>query len=314
MHSKMAAWSDAQWAAYNAQWQWSGSGDWQCSGSDWHGGGGLSPHTGKGQGQGRQRGEAQAAGGQGKGNAQEQGKGRGQAHSGGSSPLGGTGKGQRQDRDGQGATAEAAGGTGKGKGNLQGGQSKGQGQASSSGAAQGGGVSSLGGKTGEQFLRKKGQDIRRRCQEAKRAPKETEAGRLRQQKSEWYAAQASRSGGVSPQAEPIPHSMTIPWPYSFAEMGQEFMKTWIDEGDERGFNLRLGTFRNSQWKENLEQCASMYRLRITQKEKKPDRAGAVELFFEFAKASREMGFKNASLPWSEIIEWWDGEDRTGSRR
>ena len=61
----------------------------------------------------------------------------------------------------------------------------------------------------------------------------------------------------------------------------------------------------------------MYRLRITQKEKKPDRAGAVELFFEFAKASREMGFKNcenASLPWSEIIEWWDGEDRTGSRR
>ena len=312
MHSKMAAWSDAQWAAYNAQWQWSGSGDW--SGSDWHGGGGLSPHTGKGQGQGRQRGEAQAAGGQGKGTAQEQGKGRGQAHSGGSSPLGGTGKGQRQDRDGQGATAEAAGGTGKGKGNLQGGQSKGQGQASSSGAAQGGGVSPSGGLSGQEFIRKKRRRREAPLSGGQTAPKETEAGRLRQQKSEWYAAQASRSGGVSPQAESIPHSMTIPWPYSFAEMGQEFMKTWIEEGDERGFNLRLSGFRNSQWKESPEQCASMYRLRITHQEKKPDRAGAVELFFELAKASRQMGLKDASLPCQQIIEWWDGEDRTGSRR
>ena len=40
----------------------------------------------------------------------------------------------------------------------------------------------------------------------------------------------------------------------------------------------------------------MYRLRITQKEKKPDPTGAVELFFEFAKAAREMGFREASLP------------------
>ena len=58
----------------------------------------------------------------------------------------------------------------------------------------------------------------------------------------------------------------------------------------------------------------MYRLRITQKEKKPDRAGAVELFFEFATASQQQGFKEATLPWEQIIEWWDGEDRTGSRR
>ena len=37
--------------------------------------------------------------------------------------------------------------------------------------------------------------------------------------------------------------------------------------------------------------ASMYRLRITQRGGKPDPTGAVELFFEFAKASREMGFR-----------------------
>ena len=73
-------------------------------------------------------------------------------------------------------------------------------------------------------------------------------------------------------------------------------------------------WRNSHWKESSETCATMFRLRITQKEKKPDPTGAVELFFEFAKASREMGFKEESLPWQQIIEWWDGEDRPGSRR
>ena len=25
-------------------------------------------------------------------------------------------------------------------------------------------------------------------------------------------------------------------------------------------------------------------------------------------------FKEESLPWQQIIEWWDGEDRTGPRR
>ena len=153
--------------------------------------------------------------------------------------------------------------------------------------------------------------MRRAYLESQRAPKETPAGQRRQKKSEWYAAQASSSGGVSPQVEAIPHCISIPWPYSFAEMGPEFMWKWIDEGDQRGFNLRLSGWRNSHWKESLEQCASMYRLRITQKEKKPDPTGAVELFFEFVKALREMGFREESLPWQQIIEWWDGEDRTG---
>ena len=58
----------------------------------------------------------------------------------------------------------------------------------------------------------------------------------------------------------------------------------------------------------------MYRLRITQKDKKPDAAGAVELFFEFAKASRERGMKEESLPWGAIIDWWDGQDPTETRR
>ena len=82
--------------------------------------------------------------------------------------------------------------------------------------------------------------MRRRWQEGKWVPKDTEAGRRRQQKSEWYAWQASSSGGVSPQeVESIPHMMEIPWPYSFSQMGKDFMQKWTEEGNERGFNLRL---------------------------------------------------------------------------
>ena len=132
--------------------------------------------------------------------------------------------------------------------------------------------------------------------------------------SEYYAAQHA-SGSVSPQAEPeaIPHSMSIPWPHSFAQLGPELMQHWRSEGDERGFNLRSSGWRNSQWAESLETCVSMYRLRITQKEGKPDPDGAVQLFFEFAMAAqehaRENGLGESSLPWQELIERWDGHRR-----
>ena len=58
----------------------------------------------------------------------------------------------------------------------------------------------------------------------------------------------------------------------------------------------------------------MYRLVFTGDEKKPDRSAAVSLLFEFARAAAKEPEKPAMLPWEQIIEWWDGEDRTGSRR
>ena len=88
--------------------------------------------------------------------------------------------------------------------------------------------------------------------EAQKAPKQTEAGRRRQQKSEYYAAMARSGGGPSPQVEAIPHQLAIPWPYSYNQLGQEFMQQWMEEGDQRGFSLRLTGWRNSHWKEAAE--------------------------------------------------------------
>ena len=276
----MTWWGDGDWSWWgDGDWSWWGDGDWSWSGGDWRGGGGLSPHTDTGKGKGQQQGT-----GKGKGNAQEQGTGKG-----------------------KGATAEAAGGTGKGKGAAA---------ATAAGTGKDGGVSPFGNLTGQEWIRQKGKASRRAYQAAQKAPKETAAAQRRQQRSEYYAAQVR--GGVSPQAEPeeIPHSMSIPWPHSFKELGAEFMQHWQNEGDERGFSLRLAGWRNSQWKEDAGTCASMYRLRITQKEKKPDPDGAVQLFFEFSQAAkvhaRENGLGETSLPWQELIEWWDGQVDDGA--
>ena len=138
----------------------------------------------------------------------------------------------------------------------------------------------------------------------------------RQQKSEYYAWQASLSGGVSPQQEreSLPHQLDVPWPYSWKEMGADFMKEWQEESKLRGFNIRLSAWHNSHWKESLEHCASTYRLSITGDADNPDRSGAVKMLFDFAKAAQAQPHKPATLPWEQIIQWWDGEDRTRSRR
>ena len=92
------------------------------------------------------------------------------------------------------------------------------------------------------------------------------------------------------------------------------MNHWKEECKQRGFKIRLSGWRDSTWRDSPEQCASMYRLVFTGDAKKPDRSAAVELLFEFARAAAKEPDKPSTLPWEQIIEWWDGEDRTGSRR
>ena len=130
--------------------------------------------------------------------------------------------GGRGDDKGKGQ-GQAAGGDGKGKGQGQArakGKGKGEGQASSSGAAQDGGQSPLGGLSGQEYLRQKGQDVKRRYREKTWGPQETEAGWRRQKEAEYYRDQASIGGGESPAARgSIPHQLEAPWPYSYAKMG-----------------------------------------------------------------------------------------------
>ena len=273
----MASWWGSQWkgawwqsqSSGSGSWSWSGSGDWRGGGGG--GGGGVSPETdtGKSKGQG-QGGDDKKGEGQGQGGDGKKGKGQGQGGDGISLVQG----------------AEEAAGGGKSPG----------------------GKDQLGGKTGQEFVRAKGEDLRRQYLQAQQRPAETDAGRKRQAKNRYYAEKARSSGLSLEDLEPMPHAISIPWPYKYKDMGEEFMSFWKKEGDDRGFSLRLSGWRNSQWREASDVCATMFRLRITQKDKLPDAAGAVELFFEFAKAAREQGFKADSLPWEQIIEWWDGED------
>ena len=284
-------WGNARWADGGGWWTAADGGDWWPDGNwtDWRGG--------KGKGQGCGGPPTDPAKGKGQGQARARGKGKGQGCGGQSPPTdaGGPSKGQgaacpSDGGEGQGAACPSDGGKGK---------------------------HPFDGATGQEWLRAKGKATIRNYQAAQKAPAKTEAGRRRQQRSEHYVAQRA-SGGMCPEAEPeeTPHVMQIPWPHSFAELGGEFMSHWQKEGNERGFNLRLSTWRNSHWKESPETCASMYRLRLTQKDKRPDTEGAAQLFFEFASAAVEhaqtTGLTGATLPWHELIEWWDGQVDDGA--
>ena len=112
----------------------------------------------------------------------------------------------------------------------------------------------------------------------------------------------------------VGHQLEVPWPHSHKEMGAEFMAAWTADALQRGFKLRLSVYRDSEWKRNAVKCASMYRLCFTGDAQKPDRSAAVELLWDFARAAAQEPEKKSTLPWEQIIQWWDGEDRTGSRR
>ena len=153
-------------------------------------------------------------------------------------------------------------------------------------------------------------------------PPQTESQYRRQQKNWEYSqaalnkgassgAAASSTGGQSPDGpEEIPHQLVIPWPHSYKQMTHDFMKEWMDKADELGFSLRLGSWRNAAWKTDPVLSASQYRLRITAQD--PDMLDlhqrAVGLVVEFALASKTLHLLPSSLPWADIIQWWDGED------
>ena len=288
-----AQWSHAEWATYMARWTVEEWQRWEARP------GGKSPTQVVGGGQGKGRGHWD---GDGKGRGHWGGQGKGRGHRGGQADGGGKGKG--------GGTPQAqADGGGKGKGGghdkgqaEQGGQGKGKGVSSSSGGS--GGQSPLG-MSGQEFLQQKGDKIKNTFKENQWKAPETAPQRRRQARSAWYAAS---TGGESLGPEEIAHQLSVPWPHSYKDMGAEFMSEWRAEAEARGFSLRLTTWRNSMWKDNPELCASQYRLRITGKSDRPNRDAAVEIIFLFAEAAKKLLLAPSTLPWQQIIEWWDGKD------
>ena len=288
----------AEWDAYYAQWQgWESPWpSWEQAGGGWvtpwwwaaqTGGGGWSPQGCGEKGQG----------GQGRGGQWQKGHGQ-----------------HRERRHWQ---PKGAGGDGPGKGKAD---ARGGGDGKGKAAAQvGGGVSPLDGLSGEQWLTEKGKGVRRACLALRHAPAETPAAQRRQQNHAHYAAQAAlaRASGVvppEPEVKSVPHQLELPWPHSHKEMGAAFMEKAKENAQERGFNLRLSGYRDEQWRKDPVKCASMYRLCFTGDPLRPDRSAAVELLWEFARAAAKEPDKPSTLPWEQIIEWWDGEDRMGSRR
>ena len=75
--------------------------------------------------------------------------------------------------------------------------------------------------------------------------------------------------------------------------------------------MKLSGWRNSKYRDSPETVAANYRLQLIGDKKNPKRMEAVQILCEFAEAShkqRPVPVKS-SLPWEEIIAWWDGEDR-----
>ena len=247
--------------------------DWEQEAGDGRVIGGLSP--GKGRGQPGQR--PKAAG---------QGKGQGQQWQ---------GKGPHQHK-GAGAGRGAAPRAEHAKGHGGGGGSKGQGQA----AEQAAGSPPLGDQTGHDYLASKGAAVRRAYLQNLYGP--ASAGTRRQDRAQSFAY-------VSPIEQPsLPHQLEVAWPYGYVEMGRDFMEEWQAEAKDNGLSLRLTSFRNSGWRENPVQAASMYCLKLTGDPERPDQPFMQQFLFDFAVAVSSLRLPPSPLPWREIIRRWHGED------
>ena len=79
----------------------------------------------------------------------------------------------------------------------------------------------------------------------KKAGPLTPAQEAREEKHQHYRNIVAR-GGQCPQAEQLStdHQVEVPWPHSYSEMGNEFMKHWHQEASDRGFKLRLSAWRH----------------------------------------------------------------------
>ena len=203
------------------------------------------------------------------------------------------GQGSRDVADGGSA---AAFGIGKGKGG---------------GGGNGDGKSSLGGKnSGRELLTSKGKTCRANWFKGKMGGPQTDAQKGRAKKSEWYRDQAAQGVGVSAQEEdPSDFQLEVPWPHSYKEMGSEFMTHWKTEAESRGFSLRLSAYRNRTWRDHPEQAAGFSRLVLTALDRtKMHRWDAVQILCDMAVASAQRPVPVNTLPWGDIIKWWDGED------
>ena len=293
--------SGSWWSANDNQWvQWqSGGGESpQWSGKGWQdGGGGGGGGKGKDGGGGKEA--VEAAFGKGKGGG---GGGKGKDGGGGKEAVEaaiGIGKGKREIILARAEAVEAAIGIGKGKGGGGGGGGNGDGK------------SSLGGKnSGRELLTSKGKTCRANWFKGKMGGPQTDAQKGRAKKSEWYRDQAAQGVGVSAQEEdPSDFQLEVPWPHSYKEMGSEFMTHWKTEAESRGFSLRLSAYRNRTWRDHPEQAAGFSRLVLTALDRtKMHRWDAVQILCDMAVASAQRPVPVNTLPWGDIIKWWDGED------